>query len=258
MSRALWSHDAEQRLHGNGCGLGCAVCGGGAVGVSSLVPVLAKVAGGGSGGIPGRSGTPGDLALRVASAATVLLAARRAFCRGFASLRGGVQRDKKRFSCEVFCVSVVGRPGRTNGACVVWRVAVVVAAIRICAEAGQRSLFLTSEGGVRVRGLPVACYSGAAGFWLVPSGENDAFGQCDHAGGPSVCELREFGCPPDCRITSFFPGHAAAAKDKPHPYALSSEPRSEQEAHDSTKYRVRCREGARSQGVEEEGLACED
>ncbi|KAF8293970.1 hypothetical protein TcYC6_0104710 [Trypanosoma cruzi] len=45
----------------NGFCLGRAVCGGGAISVPSLVLVLAQVAGGGSGGIPGGSGSPGKL-----------------------------------------------------------------------------------------------------------------------------------------------------------------------------------------------------
>ncbi|KAF8293927.1 hypothetical protein TcYC6_0104700 [Trypanosoma cruzi] len=49
-----------RRRAANGLGLGRAVCGGGAISVPSLVLVLAQVAGG-FGGIPGGSGSPGNL-----------------------------------------------------------------------------------------------------------------------------------------------------------------------------------------------------
>ncbi|RNC31942.1 hypothetical protein TcCL_Unassigned05499, partial [Trypanosoma cruzi] len=93
-----------RRRSANGLGLGSALCGGGAIGVPSLALVLAQVAGGGSGGIPGGSGTPGeiDFPQRLGAcnatdvghvrhdthAATAVLAAHRAVCR--ASDRGGV------------------------------------------------------------------------------------------------------------------------------------------------------------------------
>ncbi|RNC32065.1 hypothetical protein TcCL_Unassigned05361 [Trypanosoma cruzi] len=47
---------------------------------------------------------------------------------------GWVQREEEAFPCEVLCVSAVRHPSRTNSMCVGWRVAVVVAAIRICGK----------------------------------------------------------------------------------------------------------------------------
>ncbi|RNC35723.1 hypothetical protein TcCL_Unassigned01360 [Trypanosoma cruzi] len=47
---------------------------------------------------------------------------------------GWVQREKAAFPCEVLCVPAVRDPSRTNSMCVGWQVAVVVAAIRICAK----------------------------------------------------------------------------------------------------------------------------
>ncbi|RNC38718.1 hypothetical protein TcCL_NonESM12011 [Trypanosoma cruzi] len=71
------------------------------------------------------------------------------------------------------------------------------------------------------------------------------FGQCDHAGDPSVCELCEVGCLLGFRTTSPVPGHAAVANDKLRPCARSSARRAEQECPESTMYRDRCRERTR-------------
>ncbi|RNF12310.1 hypothetical protein TcG_09255 [Trypanosoma cruzi] len=90
------------------------------------------------------------------------------------------------------------------------------------AEAGRCGLYPTSEGGVRARGFPVACRSGAVSLWLELSGTNNTFGQCDDAGDPCVCELREVGRLLGFRITSFVPGYAAVANDTLHPCARSS------------------------------------
>ncbi|RNC38746.1 hypothetical protein TcCL_NonESM11973, partial [Trypanosoma cruzi] len=51
---------------------------------------------------------------------------------------GWVQREEEAFPCKVLCVSAVRHPRRTNGMCVGWRVAVVVAAIRIVWETPVR------------------------------------------------------------------------------------------------------------------------
>ncbi|RNC38506.1 hypothetical protein TcCL_NonESM12239 [Trypanosoma cruzi] len=101
---ACFSYDTVRKLNVSSFGLGSAFRGGGAIGVPSLALVLAQVAGGGSGGIPGGSGSPGEidfpqrLGARNATdvghvrhdthAATAVLAAHRAVCR--ASDRGGV------------------------------------------------------------------------------------------------------------------------------------------------------------------------
>ncbi|EKF29634.1 hypothetical protein MOQ_005137 [Trypanosoma cruzi marinkellei] len=260
MGPARWSYDAERGLHWNGCGLDCAVCGGGAVGLSSPALVLAQVVGGGSGGIPGCSGTLGNLTFRSAwrrvvpwaSTVHITTPAQQLYSLPHAGQSAGaLRRDRagssgrRDFRASFFCVSVVGHPGRTNGMCVAWRVAVVVAAVRACAEpqcGGVPAQPLPHERGrVRVRVLSVACCSRAASFQLLPLGTNDAFGQCDHTCGQCVCDLCDFGCPPGCRVVSFVIGHAAVAKDKMHPCVLSSAPQSGQEGHDSTKYRVRCR-----------------
>ncbi|KAF8278193.1 hypothetical protein TcBrA4_0117680 [Trypanosoma cruzi] len=99
-----------QRRSANGIGLGSALRGGGAISVPSLALVLAQVAGGGSGGIPGGSGSPGgiDFPQRLGArnatgvgpvhhdtrAATAVLAAHRAVCRP--SDRGGVESSGRR------------------------------------------------------------------------------------------------------------------------------------------------------------------
>ncbi|KAF8305314.1 hypothetical protein TcBrA4_0042180 [Trypanosoma cruzi] len=77
------------------------------------------------------------------------------------------------------------------------------------------------------------------------SGTNNMFGQCDHAGDPSVCELCEVGCLLGFRTTNSVPGHAAVANDKLRPCARSSARRAEQECPESTMYRDRCRERTR-------------
>ncbi|KAF8280807.1 hypothetical protein TcBrA4_0032140 [Trypanosoma cruzi] len=112
-----------QRRAANGLGLGSALRRGGAISVPSLTLVLAQVAGGGSGGIPGGSGSPGEidfpqrLGARNATdvgpvhhdthAATAVLTAHRAVCRP--SDRGGVgssgrrRRFRARFIACLLC-----------------------------------------------------------------------------------------------------------------------------------------------------------
>ncbi|KAF8291830.1 hypothetical protein TcBrA4_0080530 [Trypanosoma cruzi] len=102
-----------------------------------------------------------------------------------------------------------------------------------------------SEGGVRARGFSVACRSGAASFAPELSGTNNMFGQCNHAGDPSVCELCEVGCLLGLRTTSSVLGHAAVANDKLRPCARSSARRAEQECPESTMCLDRCRERTR-------------
>ncbi|EAN87890.1 hypothetical protein Tc00.1047053510441.10 [Trypanosoma cruzi] len=95
--------------------------------------------------------------------------------------------------------------------CSGWRVAVAAAAICICAKPRCRSGPVRpppiSEGGVRVRGFPVACYGGAARFGLVSLGPNNTLVQCDHAGAPCVCELFVVECLLGLCITSSVLGH---------------------------------------------------
>ncbi|RNC39261.1 hypothetical protein TcCL_NonESM11413 [Trypanosoma cruzi] len=104
--------------------MGSALCGGGAISVPSLARVLAQVLGGGSGGIPGSSGTPGgiDFPRRLGAcnatdvghlrhdthAATAVLAAHRAVCR--ASDRGGVGSSggRRRFRARFIACPLCG------------------------------------------------------------------------------------------------------------------------------------------------------
>ncbi|KAF8305410.1 hypothetical protein TcBrA4_0040450 [Trypanosoma cruzi] len=113
-----------QRRSANGLGLGSALRGGGAISVPSLALVLAQVAGGGSGGIPGGSGTPGEIDFHSAwervmprasdPCITTLtrqpqcLPAHRAVCRP--SDRGGVESSgrRRRFRARFFACLLCG------------------------------------------------------------------------------------------------------------------------------------------------------
>ncbi|KAF8287400.1 hypothetical protein TcYC6_0033810 [Trypanosoma cruzi] len=176
--------------------------------VPSLALVLAQVVGGGSGEIPGRSDSPGKLNFRSA------------------------WEHVMPWALTMCITTPVRHPRRTPTA---------FAGIAVCsgrsshphlcetpAEAGQCGLFPTSEGGVRARGFPVACYGGAVSHCLEPSDTNNTFGQCDDAGGQCACELCEVGCLLGFSITSFVPGHAALAKDKLHSCVRSSALRARQ------------------------------
>ncbi|KAF8306280.1 hypothetical protein TcBrA4_0032100 [Trypanosoma cruzi] len=125
-----------QRRAANGLGLGSALRRGGAISVPSLTLVLAQVAGGGSGGIPGGSGSPGEidfpqrLGARNATdvgpvhhdthAATAVLTAHRQSA-GRRIVAGGVQWEEEAFPCKVHCVPAVRHPSCTNGMCSGWR-----------------------------------------------------------------------------------------------------------------------------------------
>ncbi|KAF8305326.1 hypothetical protein TcBrA4_0042210 [Trypanosoma cruzi] len=137
-----------QRRSANGLGLGSALRGGGAISVPSLTLVLAQVAGGGSGGIPGGSGTPGEIDFHSAWERVmprtldpcITTLARQLQClphtgqsAGVGSWRGGVQREEEAFPCEVLCVPTVRHPSCTDGMCLGRRAAGAVAAILICA-----------------------------------------------------------------------------------------------------------------------------
>ncbi|RNC38019.1 hypothetical protein TcCL_NonESM12780 [Trypanosoma cruzi] len=73
---------------------------------------------------------------------------------------GWVQREEKAFPCKVLCVPAVRHPRRTNGMCVGWRVAVVVAAIRIvCKTPLRRRASAASTPRVRVASVRVGSRS---------------------------------------------------------------------------------------------------
>ncbi|EKF32169.1 hypothetical protein MOQ_003985 [Trypanosoma cruzi marinkellei] len=205
------------------------------------VPSLAQVLGGVSGGISGGSGSPRKSNSRSAwkramtCALTMCLTTlvRQPQClphtersAGRRITAGWGPAGSRGVSVRRLGVPAVRHPGRINNISSGWRVAVVLPAIRICAnpaaEAGWCSLFPTDEGGVRARGLPVACCSGAVSLRLELSDTNNTLGHCDDSDAPCVCEVCEVGRLPGLRITCLVPGHAAVAKDTLHPCARSS------------------------------------
>ncbi|KAF8303280.1 hypothetical protein TcBrA4_0049370 [Trypanosoma cruzi] len=118
-----------QRRSANGLGLGSALRGGGAISVPSLALVLAQVAGGGSGGIPGGSGTPGEIdfhsawerVMPRASDPCITTLTRQPQClphtgqsAGRRTVAGWGPAGGEAFPCEVHCVPAVRHPSCTN------------------------------------------------------------------------------------------------------------------------------------------------